>query len=221
MADILRNLDWAYFYQRLISIVAALMCITFHELSHGFVAYKLGDNTAKSMGRLSFNPLKHLDVIGFFAFVFFGFGWAKPVMIDPRNFKNPKRDMAISALAGPASNFVLAVVFLFLYGLLLPFLEGKIIGVIILNIISLTATFSVTLGIFNLIPVPPLDGSKILFAVASDELYYKLMRFERYGFILLFVVIAWNSRTGFLSNASNAVMHVLMNIAQFAYNIVT
>ncbi len=220
MAEVLKSFDWQYLYQRLISVAAALLCITFHEMSHGFVSYKLGDSTAKSMGRLSLNPLRHLDPIGFLMFVFAGFGWAKPVQIDPRNFKNPKRGMAISALAGPVSNFIMAVVFMFLLGLLVPFLADSFAGNIVLDIITMTAQFSVFLGIFNLIPVPPLDGSKILFAVASDELYYKLMRYERYGFILLLLVILWNRRTNFLGIVSGAVMGWLSNITLFSYNLV-
>ncbi len=219
MAKVFGNLDWSYLYVRGISLVAALLCISFHEMSHGFVSYKLGDSTAKSMGRLTLNPLKHIDLIGLLAFVFVGFGWAKPVQIDPRNFKKPKRDMALSALAGPVSNFLMAVVVLFLLGLVYPFLTGSTAGDVFIDILFLTARFSVILGIFNLIPVPPLDGSKILFAAASDALYNKLMRYERYGIILLLVVIFINYRTGFLSVATEAVMNQLSSITQFSYGI--
>lgn len=217
MGNIFRNLDWNYFYARLVSLAAVIICMVFHELSHGIVSYRLGDNTAKTMGRLTLNPFKHMDLLGTMAFVFLGFGWAKPVQVDPRNFKKPKRDMAITALAGPVSNFVLAVILLFLLGLVFPFLRNSTAGNIILDIIYMTATFSVVLGIFNMIPVPPLDGSKVLFAVASDELYHKLMRYERYGFILLLLVIFLNRRTGFLSIATDAVMNRLSNITQFSY----
>lgn len=220
MANILSNLDWAYLYQRTISLVAALLCISIHEMSHGFVSYKLGDNTAKSMGRLTLNPIKHIDLFGLLAFVFFGFGWAKPVQIDPRNFKRPKRDMALAALAGPVSNFILAVFMLFLLGVLFPFLKNSTTGQIILDIVYLTAAFSVTLGIFNLIPVPPLDGSKVLFAVASDELYGKLMRFERFGYIFLLIVIFINYRSNFLGVASHAVMNHLASVSQLSYRLV-
>ncbi|NLA85999.1 MAG: site-2 protease family protein, partial [Clostridiales bacterium] len=132
MGNVFRNLDWSYIYMRFISLAAALLCISFHEMSHGFMSYKLGDNTAKSMGRLTLNPLRHIDVVGLLAFVFLGFGWAKPVQIDPRNFKNPKRDMALSALAGPVSNFLMAVVFLFLLGIVIPFYRGGTAGNIIM-----------------------------------------------------------------------------------------
>lgn len=221
MANILNNFEWSYLYQRAISLVAALLCIIIHEISHGFVSYKLGDNTAKSMGRLTLNPIKHIDLFGLLAFVFFGFGWAKPVQIDPRNFKRPKRDMAITALAGPVSNFVLAVFMLFLLGVLFPFIKTSIAGQIILDIVYLTAAFSVTLGIFNLIPVPPLDGSKVLFSVASDELYGKLLRFERFGYIFLLLVLFINYRSNFIGVASNAVMNHLASVTQFSYHLVT
>lgn len=221
MANVLSNLDWAYLYQRAISLVAALLCISIHEMAHGFVSYKLGDNTAKSMGRLTLNPIKHIDLFGLLAFVFFGFGWAKPVQIDTRNFKHPKRDMAISALAGPVSNFILAVVMLFLLGVLYPFLKNGTAGQVVLDIVLLTAAFSVTLGIFNLIPVPPLDGSKVLFAVASDELYGKLMRFERFGYIFLLLVLFINYRSNFLGIASDAVMNLLASVSQVSYRLIS
>lgn len=220
LRNIITNFSWYTLYASLINLVAALLCITFHELSHGFVSYKLGDNTAKSMGRLTLNPLKHIDPIGLLAFVVFGFGWAKPVMTDPRNFKKPKRDMAISALAGPVSNFAMAIVFLFLLGIVLPFLKINPTGTnVVLDLFYTIARFSVVLGIFNIIPVPPLDGSKVLFAVASDELYNKLLRYERYGFIFLLVVIFINYQTGFLSTATDTVMSWLSNITQFSFNI--
>lgn len=189
-------------------------------MAHGFVSYRLGDSTAKSMGRLTLNPIRHIDVFGLLAFVFFGFGWAKPVQIDPRNFKHPKRDMAITALAGPVSNFIMAIVMLFILGLLFPFLKNSTAGMVVLDIVYLTATFSVMLGIFNMIPVPPLDGSKVLFAVASDELYGKLLRFERYGYIFLMLVLLINYQRNFIGIASNAVMNQLASVTQVSYSLV-
>ena len=101
--NVMRNLDWSVPVQMLLSVIPALLCITLHELSHGFVAYKLGDNTAKDMGRLTLNPIKHLDIFGLLMMVVFKFGWAKPVPVNMRNFKHPKRGMALTALAGPAA----------------------------------------------------------------------------------------------------------------------
>ncbi len=220
MANILNNLNWNSLLDSLISLIAALACIIFHEVSHGYVAYRLGDKTAKDMGRLTINPFKHIDVFGLLSFVLFNFGWAKPVQIDPRNFKNPKRGMAISALAGPVSNFLMAIVFLFIYGLTVTVLSTGDIGPYVLALIARIVVFSVTLGVFNLIPMPPLDGSKILFAVASDELYYKLLRFERYGYIFLLLVILLNYQTNFLGTATEFVLNHLSFISQAAFNLV-
>jgi Zn-dependent protease len=220
LANILNNLNWNSLLDSLISLIAALACIIFHEVSHGYVAYRLGDKTAKDMGRLTINPFKHIDVFGLLSFVLFNFGWAKPVQIDPRNFKNPKRGMAISALAGPVSNFLMAIVFLFIYGLTVTVLSTGDIGPYVLALIARIVVFSVTLGVFNLIPMPPLDGSKILFAVASDELYYKLLRFERYGYIFLLLVILLNYQTNFLGTATEFVLNHLSFISQAAFNLV-
>ena len=189
--DVMRNLDWSVPMEILMSIIPALVCITLHELSHGFVAYKLGDNTAKNMGRLTLNPIKHIDIFGLVMMVAFKFGWAKPVPVDMRNFKHPKRDMAITALAGPVSNVLICCIVLFIYGLI--FLPCKLSGSSfldsLLDMVYITAYLSIALAIFNIIPIPPLDGSKVLFSLMSDESYYKLMRYERYGMALLMLLL--------------------------------
>jgi Zn-dependent protease len=172
----------------LLTVIPALICIIFHEVSHGYVAYRLGDNTAKNMGRLTFNPIKHLDIVGLLAMMFLHFGWAKPVPIEPGNFKNPKRGMAITALAGPVSNMLLAIAALFLLGLLkLPFINN-VVGYYVLVMIQKVSMLSVWLGIFNILPIPPMDGSKVFFAIASDRTYFKLMRYERYGLIIILLL---------------------------------
>jgi len=168
----------------LLIAIPALLCITIHELAHGFVAYKLGDNTAKMMGRLTFNPIKHIDIIGLLMILIIGFGWAKPVPVDMRNFKNPKFGMAITSFAGPLSNIILALIVLFVYRLL-PFPVHSL-G---MTIVSRTVVLSTALAVFNMLPIPPLDGSKILFSVLSDRLYLKLMRYERYGMIVLMLLM--------------------------------
>ena len=189
--DVMRNLDWSVPMEILMSIIPALVCITLHELSHGFVAYKLGDNTAKNMGRLTLNPIKHIDIFGLVMMVAFKFGWAKPVPVDMRNFKHPKRDMAITALAGPLSNVLICCVVLFIYGLvyLTCNLAGTEFAGSLLYAVYITAYLSIALAIFNIIPIPPLDGSKVLFSLMSDEGYMKLMRYERYGMLLLLALI--------------------------------
>ena len=192
LGTIFRNLDFSIITNAVISVIPALICITFHELSHGFVAYKLGDPTAKSLGRLTLNPIKHIDIFGLLMMVVAGFGWAKPVPVDMRRFKNPKRGMAITALAGPVSNIVLAAFVLVVYGVVAALTENRTQGSLswtVLQMIIRTAYLSVALAVFNMIPIPPLDGSKVLFSIVPDRAYMKLMRYERYGVILLFILI--------------------------------
>ena len=208
--------DFTYILSILLGLVPSLLCITLHELSHGFVAYKLGDDTAKSRGRLTLNPLKHLDPMGLLMMLVFHVGWAKPVPVNMYRFKNPKRGMAVTALAGPASNLLIAVVFTLLYGVAYIPLRQSAVGFYFLQMIQLTAIISIGLGIFNLLPVPPLDGSKVLFSLMSDERYYKLMRYERYGGIVMLILVATGVLGKPLSAAIDAVYAWLMPLAQLA-----
>lgn len=212
--------DFTNLLDILLSVVPALICITLHELSHGYVAYRLGDDTAKRAGRLTLNPIKHLDIMGLIMMVIFRVGWAKPVPVNMYKFKNPKRGMAITALAGPVSNILIAVVFLFLYGLLLIPLSAGAVGQYLLRMMKLTAYISVGLGIFNLIPVPPLDGSKVLFSLMSDESYYKLMRYERYGTIAMVLLVATGILGRPLSAAIQWLYTALIPVAQWACAVV-
>ena len=221
MSEILNNLDWSVITNVLLSVIPALICITLHELSHGFVAYKLGDDTAKRMGRLTLNPIKHIDPIGLLMMVLFKFGWAKPVPVDMRKFKNPKRGMALTALAGPVSNLLIAVVALALYGALYPFLDGGAIGGYVLQMVYLTAYISIALAVLNIIPIPPLDGSKVLFSFLSDKSYVKLMRYERYGMLILILLIATNNLSSTLGTAVSFMWDKLFFISQFAYDMVS
>ncbi len=188
----------------------ALFCITFHELSHGFVAYRLGDDTAKRAGRLTLNPIKHIDIMGLIMMVVFHFGWAKPVPINMYKFKDPKKGMAVTALAGPVSNLILAVVFMFFYGVLYYPIHGTAAGGYVLQMLTLGAYISTGLAIFNFIPIPPLDGSKVLLAVLSDQTYAKLMRIERYGMLLLVALVASGILGKPLSAAVSAVYTKIM-----------
>ena len=196
-----------------------MLCITFHELSHGLVAYKLGDPTAKKMGRLTLNPLKHIDPMGLLSMIIFRIGWAKPVPVDMRYFRHPKRDMAITAIAGPLSNLLLAAVVLFLYGLTYRTLEVSKIGVYLLEIIYMTAYLSVVLAVFNAVPIPPLDGSKVLFSVLSNENYWKLMRYERYGMLVLILLVVSGVTGNYLSSAMDFVFEKLFAIAQLMFDL--
>ena len=188
------GLDWSIVTNALISVVPALLCITFHEVSHGFVAYRLGDPTAKEAGRLTFNPIKHIDIFGLLMMVVLHFGWAKPVPVNMNRFRNPKAGMAITALAGPVSNVLLAAVMLVIS--LLFYMHGSgSVTYWIARLAAQTAWLSIALGIFNLVPISPLDGSKVLFSFLPDNLYNLLMHYERYGMILLFIVI-WTGVLG-------------------------
>lgn len=212
-----QGLDWSYLTDILIAIVPALLCITFHETCHGLTAYALGDPTAKRAGRLSLNPMKHIDWMGLAMMVVFHFGWAKPVPVNMMYFKNPKRGMALTALAGPTSNVLLAVLMFALYG---PFYVMSALniggGVVytITRMIGTTAYLSIALAVFNLIPIPPLDGSKVLYSVISDENYMKLMRYERYGMIVMLILVATGILGTPLSYVTESLFDMLFPIAQ-------
>ena len=208
LQSIWNGLDWSYLLNIVLSVVPALLCITFHEVSHGWVAYRLGDPTAKDAGRLTLNPLKHIDMMGLLMMVVFKFGWAKPVPVNMMRFRNPKRGMALTALAGPASNVLLALVFLFLYGLLYRALYSV---QFLLDMIWLTAYISLALAIFNIIPVSPLDGSKVLFAFLPDRAYMTLMRYEKYGMAVLFVLVWLGVGNNILSEGIYRVYELLVN----------
>jgi len=178
----------------LITLPVILISLSVHEWMHGYMAYRLGDPTAKSMGRLSFNPLRHIDPIGFLALMFFHVGWAKPVSVNSRYFKNPKRDLALTALAGPASNFVLAFVcaflsvFLFKIGLSLDLLT-KTPFLVFCTMVDSMVIINLGLCVFNLIPIPPLDGSKILYSVLPYQVIYKIIPYEKYiQFVMIFLL---------------------------------
>ena len=206
--------DFSYLLSILLGVIPSLLCITLHELGHGLAAYRLGDPTAKNAGRLTLNPLKHLDPMGLLMMVMFHVGWAKPVPVNMNRFKNPKRGMAVTALAGPGTNVLIALVFLFLYGLCYRALNGSAAGRYLLEMLNLTAVISLGLAIFNLLPFPPLDGSKILFSLLSDEGYRRLMRYERYGSLILFALV-WAGILGRpLSSAISWAYQTLFPVAE-------
>ena len=222
MGNVFRNLDWSIMTNALISIIPALFCITIHELAHGFTAFCLGDTTARDMGRLTLNPIKHIDIFGVLMMVVIGFGWAKPVPVNMNRFSKPKGYMAITALAGPLSNIILAIIVFFIYGLLFTPFGGESAtgaGGIALRMISRAAVLSVALAIFNLVPIPPLDGSKILFSLLPEAQYYKLMRYERFGMIIL-ILFVWSSFFDVtVGRATFVVRDWFSGVAQFAYNL--
>jgi Zn-dependent protease len=179
-----------------LSAFAVLLTLTVHEYCHGYAAYKLGDPTAKNSGRLTLNPIKHLDPIGALCMIFFHFGWAKPVPIYTRNFKNPKKDCAIVALAGPLSNLIMAFFAAFVYLLIYACFKNvqfssKFAYFSVSNTLlffNLFHLINIGICIFNLIPVPPLDGSRILNAFLSPKASYAYMKYERN---LYFIMLGW------------------------------
>ncbi len=180
--------------QVLLSTPAILFGLTVHEFSHGWVAARLGDPTARMMGRLTLNPLKHLDPIGTIALFLFRFGWAKPVPINPANFRHPTRDMAISSLAGPGANLVTAAV----AGIIMRVLLMFGISGFPLIVVQYFVLFNLILCFFNLIPIPPLDGSRLVYYFLSDRpnLAAGYARLERYGFMILLAIIFIGNLTG-------------------------
>ena len=188
----LAQLQFDGVWQTAVLVAASLLCITFHETCHGLAAYRLGDNTAKRMGRLSLNPLKHVDLMGLIMMALFRFGWAKPVPVDMRNFKNPKAGMALTALAGPVSNVVLAYAAVVLCNFVM-FLADRLGSTWLLLALAQFFVYveiiSAGLAVFNVFPIPPLDGSKVLFALLSDRSYDRLMRYEKYGMGLLMALL--------------------------------
>jgi len=166
----LQNMDWNSLGDFLLSIFLVFFCLSVHEASHGLAAYLLGDPTAKAGKRISLNPLRHIDPVGALMMLFFGFGWAKPVPVDLRYFRNPRRGMAITAFAGPLSNFVLAYFALLLRAALFPLGQlGNGPALSICDTLVSLALLSIGLGIFNLIPIPPMDGSKILQGILGER----------------------------------------------------
>ncbi len=184
----------------LMSLVAGLpgllLALVLHEYAHARVAVAMGDFTPKLTGRLTLNPVAHIDIIGLIMLLVAHFGWAKPVMVNPRNFKDMKKGNILVALAGPMANFITAFIAMFLMVLLYKLNMGMSLGV--KTVLSMIVLFNINFGIFNLIPLPPLDGSKILLEFLPSEYAYKYMGIERYSFIILIVMMMTPILSGIL-----------------------
>ncbi len=187
----------------LVSLPGLLIAIVFHEFAHGYSAYLLGDPTAKNAGRLTLNPIKHIDPVGFLFMLIFRFGWAKGVPINPMYFKNRKRDTIIVSLAGVFTNFTLAL----LIGSLLIYLPIR--NSVVTDMMVITLWYNIMLGVFNLLPFPPLDGSKVVASLLPAKYEYYFYKYERYFYLVLILLIA-----------TNYIQRILGPLVDFAYNMV-
>ena len=196
----------------LIIVPAVLLSLSFHEAAHGFVAWKLGDTTAKEQGRLTLNPLKHIDLIGLVCMVLLRFGWAKPVPVNPRNFtnphlKSPRMGMALVAVAGPVMNLILALVGVFIYYAIVLWLPEKPFWSALAEFFVVVSVLSTGFCVFNLLPLPPLDGSRVLMLVLPKKWAYYLLRYERYIQIALVLLLV----TGLLTRPLAAARGFILN----------
>ena len=195
----------------LLSLPVILFSLSFHEYAHAFAAHKMGDQTARNFGRLTLNPAKHLDPMGTLCMLVFGFGWAKPVPVNARNFDDPRKGMALTSVAGPLSNLLLAFVSLFFSmlwnSLVLPltiqggetlFYLAYFFGVLL----DTMHWMNLYLALFNLLPIPPLDGSRLLLVILPDKVYFGIMKYEQITYILVIVLLATGILTGALSTVS-------------------
>lgn len=199
LSNLWSALDFGSMLDMVLRLAAVLLCLTVHETCHGLAAYALGDPTARRAHRLSLNPLRHIDWFGLLMMFAAGFGWAKPVPVNPNYFKKPKQGMALTALAGPVSNFLLALLTLLAARILCDVAAYSETNQRILDFLLMVAVLSIGLGLFNLVPIPPLDGSKVLFAVLPDRAYDWLMHNERYGMLLLFALVFFDVGSNALS----------------------
>ncbi len=209
------------FYSVIVDVISVIIVVfitlPIHEFAHGFVAYKLGDPTPRWQGRLTLNPMAHIDWMGAAAMLLLGIGWAKPVQVNSNYFKKPKRDMAITALAGPTANLIVAFLSLLIANALRTFLPGIRAVFFICDIFGGIAGVNIFLAVFNLIPIPPLDGSRLLAAFLPDRQYYALMRYERYLFIAVIVLMATNVLSRPLSMMSNAIFNAISILAYLPF----
>ena len=210
----------------LVSAPAVLIAITFHEFAHGYVAYKLGDDTAKRQGRLSLNPLAHLDPIGTVLLLVAGFGWGKPVEVDPRNYTRKismEKGEALVSVAGPLTNFILAIVFTLIYCAIYKFADitflASTVGKIIMLLVSAIVSINIGLGVFNLIPLPPLDGSKIILPFLPYKVKQFFINNEQIFYIIFILIWVTGIAGTIISPAINAISGWILDLGKLIFKI--
>lgn len=201
----------------LYTLPALLLSLSVHEFAHAYTAYKLGDRSQKALGRLTLDPFKHIDIMGFICIALIGFGWGKPVLIDDRNFKNKSKDTMLVSLAGPLSNLILAVVFtlvlkiLVVTGVIVPVISSNV-GGILLNMMMLTIQFNIVFAVFNMIPIPPFDGSKVLRHFLPYNWKQKFDMLQAYSFYIILVFLFTNLDVLIITPIVNFISNLLFMI---------
>lgn len=209
----------------LYTLPCILLALTVHEVAHGWMAMKLGDPTARNLGRLTLNPMKHLDPVGTLCMIFFHFGWARPVPINSRYFKKPRRDMALTALAGPVSNILMGFLGVLLFSIFLAVFQaypadgfGFKIQLSALTLLQYFYSLNISLAVFNLLPVPPLDGSRIFLTFLPPKYYFGIMQYERYiqfGLMICLYIGLLDKPLRFLVNGLASVIFRLVELLPF------
>lgn len=215
LTNLWNALDFGTLRDAAVQLLAVLFCLTVHETCHGLAALALGDPTAKRQHRLSLNPLRHIDWFGLLMMLVAGFGWASPVPVNPNYFKKPRQGMALTALAGPASNLLLALLLLIPARLIYTYAHYSVFNQTALDFLTSTAALSIGLGLFNLIPIPPLDGSKVLAVLLPERAYRWLMRYERFGIFALWLLVALGVGGRYMSLAISWVYTLFCRIVGF------
>ncbi|MDE6751151.1 MAG: site-2 protease family protein [Eubacterium sp.] len=220
LLSVLRSGEPALIFAVIFSrIFVVFFCLPIHELAHGWAAYKMGDSTAKNLGRLTFNPFAHLDLFGTIMLFLFGIGYANPVPVQTRNFRNPKKGMIVTALAGPGSNLLMAFVFICLYYIVLMLPQSLAVS-FIAYFFDFAATVNVSLAVFNLLPIPPLDGSKVIGFLIPSKTYFKILQYERYIMIALLLLLFTGVLNTPIALISDLIMKVISFLPSLIYNLI-